>query len=780
MGTRLARVATLVAASTFAAVACLALGGGTAGATHTPAGSYVNPVPIVTAAGTAVETFADPHVIRAADGLYYAYGTSDPLRNDDRTGTALNFHKIPIARSSDLVHWTYVGDAFTSVPDWLEPTSPMWAPHVAYFNGLYYLYYAGVDPKTSVSGRACGSEPAIGVATSQSPTGPFTDTGQPVVFPRPNPQSTGCDFFWTYDPAVIENEAGERYIFFGSYYGGIFGRRLSADGRTSDPATETQIAIANRYEGTFIVRRGGFYYFFGSATDCCRGPLTGYSVFAGRSQSPLGPYVDREGVALTEGRVGGTPVISMNGNRWVGPGHNSVITDVIGQDWFVYHAIDRSDPYLDPDPADPADPDPFNINKRPMLIDRLDWVGGWPTVRGGWWASDTLQQAPVTTPGAGGQPGVEPRPPDVPTALLDGPSDEMNGGLEPGWTWVRSPDPGDASLTERPGFLRLRVQNADLFEDSNSASVLTRPAPEGDFVVEAKFDFDVPAEGCCFNYEQAGLLLYQDDDRFVKNAHVAIWETRQTEWAKEVPAGHPEQARPRRYGNTVLGPPAYPDAMPGTTWLRIVKRTTASGAQHYTGYSSIDGVNWVRGGTWTHDLASLKIGLVAMGGGGPADNAAERHTADFDYVRVYALAPMRAEPVFTPPPPAPPPPPPAAPPPPPAAPPPAPPPPVLPPPAAPQPDTTPPQTRIRSGPPARTRSRTARFTFSASERATFQCSRDGSPFRRCTSPRRFTGFAVGTHVVRIRAVDASGNVDRSPSVRVWRVLAKPKPKRRSR
>ena len=53
------------------------------------------------------------------------------------------------------------------------------------------------------------------------------------------------------------------------------------------------------------------------------------------------------------------------------------------------------------------------------------------------------------------------------------------------------------------------------------------------------------------------------------------------------------------------------------TWLRIVRRGQLS-----TAYTSIDGRRWVRGGTWTHELAAPRIGLVSMGGAG--------HTADFD------------------------------------------------------------------------------------------------------------------------------------------------------
>lgn len=122
----------------------------------------------------------------------------------------------------------------------------------------------------------------------------------------------------------------------------------------------------------------------------------------------------------------------------------------------------------------------------------------------------------------------------------------------------------------------------------------------------------------CFNYVQAGLVIYGDDDNFIKLAHVSIWETRQTEFAKELspaPEGYP------RYGNTVVGPPNL------WTYLRIVKREHA-GHEEYTAYTSQDGIHWVRGGVWTHQLGNnARIGLVSMGGSG--------FVANFDYVRVY-------------------------------------------------------------------------------------------------------------------------------------------------
>jgi arabinan endo-1,5-alpha-L-arabinosidase len=54
------------------------------------------------------DTFADPVIVTGDDGYYYGYGTTDPLREGEGTP-----HRIPMARSTDLVNWSYVGDAFT-------------------------------------------------------------------------------------------------------------------------------------------------------------------------------------------------------------------------------------------------------------------------------------------------------------------------------------------------------------------------------------------------------------------------------------------------------------------------------------------------------------------------------------------------------------------------------------------------------------------------------------------------------------------------------------------
>jgi arabinan endo-1,5-alpha-L-arabinosidase len=433
----------MVRAGRLAAVLLLALG--LAGVALAPAAAaqaassaYRNPV-----SRDFADTFADPAVIKAKDGYWYAYGTTDPLREGEGTR-----HIIPTARSSDLVNWTYVGDAFTedTLPAWADAGAgaALWAPDIRYLDGTYYLYY--VVTQTTIT--AGPNDNAIGVATAPTPTGPWTDSGDPVVDPRPGASGNPDDFRWTFDPSQFTDRDGTRYLYYGSYYGGIFVTELSEDG-TEAVGEPTMVAIDNRYEGAYVVRHGRWYYLFASEANCCAGPTTGYTVFAGRSTSPRGPFVDRAGISLLDSRVGGTIVVTPNANTWVGTGHNAVVTDLAGQDWLVYHAIDRRDPYLD---------EPFGINERPMLLDRLDWVDGWPTVRAGRWASEGRQRAPVT---------------DWAVALDDGALDPPAGRCQPAFEVTGDRSPADYRAE---GDLRLR-------EGAAAAGLVTSWRSQRDYVV---------------------------------------------------------------------------------------------------------------------------------------------------------------------------------------------------------------------------------------------------------------------------------------------------------
>lgn len=561
---------------------------------------YTNPMQLSLPGGFTAASCADPDVIRAGT-TWYLYCTTDRASDDT---DAPDIGLIPIYRSTDLVHWTYVRAALPAIPSYAAGGAGMWAPDINRVDGEYRLYFAVSN--TSLPGG--GS--AIGVATADSPTGPFTVSQTPVVAPSDIPGNPGVRRS-TIDPELVSDH-GHDYLFYGGFGGGLLSRTLSADGLHTDASSQRRIAIDNRYEGAKVVRHGGWWYLMASSTNCCNGPLTGYTVFAARSRHVLGPYLDRDGRSVLDSLVGGTPVVAQNGNRWVGVGHNTVVTDFAGQDWMIYHGIDRHDPYY-------AGAEGYT--KRPGLIDPIDWIHGWPEVNAGAGPSDRPHAGPVAQPGE--QPTYRPhsvRDPQ-PGHLIRSLSDEFSGhALGRQWSWVRTPDPSTYAVSD--GTLAWDTQAGDLHPPTdNLPAVLTEPAPHGAYMVQIKIKMSTPPTGCCQNYVQGGLVAYNDDGHYIKLASVSMWDTRQVEIGKNV---YPQQTGYPTYGNGVVGPV-------GRTWtyLRLV-REPAGQVDHYTAYSSIDGRQWDKGATWTQQASDhTKIGLISMAGAG--------FTSTFDYVRVYRL-----------------------------------------------------------------------------------------------------------------------------------------------
>ncbi len=257
--------------------------------------SYVNAV-----SRQMADTFADPSVIRGKDGLWYAFGTSDPLREGERTP-----HRLPVARSADLVRWTHVGDAFTdaTLPAWAAPDAALWAPDIRYVDGEYRLYYVVTQTTTTAE----PNDNAIGMATAPTPVGPWTDSGAPVVAPRHGSGGEG-DFLWTFDPSVVTDRDGSQWIFYGSYYGGIHVAPLSADGRRVVGASRM---VADRQQVRGRVRRAARRLLVPLRLDgqLLRRPDDGVQRPGGPLRATCAARTSTaQGVPLLQSRAGGTPV----------------------------------------------------------------------------------------------------------------------------------------------------------------------------------------------------------------------------------------------------------------------------------------------------------------------------------------------------------------------------------------------------------------------------------------------------------------------------------------
>ena len=277
----------------------------------------------------------DPSVVRGDDGFFYLYATED-IRN------------LPIHRSKNLTDWEYVGTAFTDQtrPDF-EEKGGIWAPDINKIGGKYVLYYS----MSAWGGEwTCG----IGCATADNPAGPFTDHGK--MF-----RSNEIGVKNSIDPFYIE-DSGRKYLFWGSFRG-IYAVELSDDGLSVKEGEVPRKVAGTAYEGTYIHKKGGYYYLFASIGSCCEGLRSTYTTVVGRSKDLLGPYVDKEGNRMLDNCH---EILIHKSDSFVGTGHNSeIVSDKDGNDWVLYHAVSVENP-----------------DGRVLMLDRVDWQGGWPVVAG--------------------------------------------------------------------------------------------------------------------------------------------------------------------------------------------------------------------------------------------------------------------------------------------------------------------------------------------------------------------------------------------------------------
>ena len=256
----------------------------------------------------------DPSIIEGDDGYFYLYATED-IRN------------LPIHRSKNLVDWEYIGTAFTEhTRPTFEENGGLWAPDINKINDKYVLYYS-----MSVWGGewTCG----IGCATADKPEGPFTDQGKMI-------RSNEINVKNSIDPFYIE-ENGKKYLFWGSFRG-IYFIELSDDGLSIKEGSVPQLVAGTAYEGTYIYKKEGYYYFFASIGTCCEGLNSTYTTVVGRSDNLFGPYVDKKGGKMLDNKH---EILIHKNNSFVGTGHNSeIVKDDAGNDWFFHHAVSTKNP----------------------------------------------------------------------------------------------------------------------------------------------------------------------------------------------------------------------------------------------------------------------------------------------------------------------------------------------------------------------------------------------------------------------------------------------------
>lgn len=237
--------------------------------------------------------YADPNLVHL-DGRYYLYPTTDGTEGWAATA-------FEAFSSDDLETWTAEGEVFSVARDTDWADGKAWAPAAIGRNGLYYLYFS--------------AEENIGVAVSSSPTGPFVDSGAPLV-------ASGAFEGTAIDPSIFIDDDETPYLLWGNSVAHIV--QLNEDMVSFDPSTETSWVPTGFCEAAWIHRRGDTYYLSWSENDT-RDP--DYRVRYATSHSVRGPWTDR-GVLVEKSEELGV----------LGTGHHSILRIPSTDEWVLaYH-----------------------------------------------------------------------------------------------------------------------------------------------------------------------------------------------------------------------------------------------------------------------------------------------------------------------------------------------------------------------------------------------------------------------------------------------------------
>ncbi|WP_299924526.1 ThuA domain-containing protein [uncultured Nocardioides sp.] len=191
--------------------------------------------------------------------------------------------------------------------------------------------------------------------------------------------------------------------------------------------------------------------------------------------------------------------------------------------------------------------------------------------------------------------------------------EEFNGQslASPPWTVVRP----SGNLTVSDGSVKIPMEATDLYQTTNTArDLVLRDLPEGPFVATTKVTAPINR-----SYQSAGLLIYGDDDNYLK--HVFQGRSGDPDAASNIIQTARETAASAVETNT----PGLGAEFPTTVWLRL---TSEDGIEVLGSYST-DGESWtdMDAGYSIAGLTDPKIGLLSAAN----QTAGAGITASFDF-----------------------------------------------------------------------------------------------------------------------------------------------------
>ena len=353
------------------------------------------------------------------------------------TSSAETCPVMQILHSFDLVNWDVIGSV---ARQWYPhlPSGHNWSPRLSYVNGRFRVYF-----HNGLHG--------FSVAEAAQAGGPYALL--------PEHRLSAMHEQWA--PSVFEDDDGALYLVASNWI-----QALDADGLGF--RGPRAVVTTGFLENPWLIKRAGWYYWFCSenGTDVW-GLLPDKSkVSVWRARQVLGPYEKCP-----------RPLILAN-LSFQCPNTGSVVLGPDGAWWYLYNTLQVERLTL----------------CRQMHLDRLEWeADGWPVVNGGRGPGRSYAK-PLAGPGPRWVPDLNDEF-DAPT--LEG----VDGGvLGRKWLFKRE-EPAAWSLTERPGWLRLRTLFPS-FDNPSPANVLVQRPASAYYALETCLDFTPLAQ-----YQQAGLLV---------------------------------------------------------------------------------------------------------------------------------------------------------------------------------------------------------------------------------------------------------------------------------
>jgi len=404
--------------------------------------------------------YPDPSICRVGEDYYLV------------TSTFEYFPGLPIFHSRDLIHWHQIGHVLDRASqldlDGIRPSAGLYAPTIRHHNGIFYVINTLVDGKTKQGNF---------VVTATQPQGPWSE-----------PYWLDADGI---DPSLFFEDDGKCWYVGthlneeGHYTGHteIFLQELDLEKMklVGDATVLWDGALKGVVwaEAPHIYKINGWYYLMIAEG----GTAHHHAVTIVRSKNIAGQYETYRGnPILTHRHLGLDYPI-------VGTGHADLVETQNGEWWAVLLAMRPYGGYY------------YNLGRETFLVP-VRWE----------------DEFPIFSPGTGRVEFEYPAP-NLPEHIWEtSPArDDFNdAALAYHWNFLRTPRDEFYSLSERPGFLRLKLRPQHLCEQSNP-SFVGRRQQHMHFIAESVMEFTPRSANEC-----AGLVLVQNNNYHFR--FIITWE----------------------------------------------------------------------------------------------------------------------------------------------------------------------------------------------------------------------------------------------------------------